>query len=205
MKSRLNFIKTTVVGGVVFIIPGVIVVAVLAKLIGVLKTIAKGLSSFFGIQTVLGGLALDILAFTLAVFFCFSAGLLAKRASLKRVREQLDRFLLNNIPGYTFIKGYADTLRQTEELSATFLPVIVQFNDCVRIAFETDRRSNGRVAIYLPGAPNPWSGSLVFVPNERVKPLAISLAQAVRNIGALGKGFIDIADLDPKIETAQRS
>jgi len=127
MKSWLNFIKRTVLGGVIFIIPAVIVVIALGKLIGVLKTVAKALSPLIGIQSFGGRLFLDILAFTLAVVLCFVAGLLAKWATAKRVRERLDRWLFNIIPGYAFVKGYADSLRQTEELSATFLPVIVRF------------------------------------------------------------------------------
>jgi len=43
MNSRLGFIKTTVVGGFVFLIPSVIVVIALGKVIGTLKVIAKTL------------------------------------------------------------------------------------------------------------------------------------------------------------------
>ena len=41
MDNRLGFIKTTVVGGFVFLIPAVIVVVALGKLIGALKVLAK--------------------------------------------------------------------------------------------------------------------------------------------------------------------
>jgi hypothetical protein len=109
------------------------------------------------------------------------------------MREKLDRTLLNSFPGYAFIKGFADNLRHTEELAGSFVPVVVKFDDYVQIAFETQRQPDGKVAVYLPGAPNPWSGTVVYVSHERVKPLPITLTEALRNIRTLGKGSIDIA------------
>jgi uncharacterized membrane protein len=205
MKNRLAFIKTTLVGGIVFLIPAVIVVIALGKLIGALKVMAKALASFFGIESLAGGLVLEFLAFTVTIVLCFVAGLLAKRATAKRMRERLDATLLNSIPGYAFIKGLAENLRQTEELAGSFLPVLVQFDDYVQMAFETYREPAGRVAIYLPGAPNPWSGTIVYVTSERVKPLPMTLTEALRNIRSLGKGPINVAGQEQKVRTAQHA
>lgn len=193
MKNRLDFIKTTVVGGVVFLIPAVIVVIALGKLLGVLKAMAKALAPLFGIESLVGGFILDLLAIAVIVLLCFAAGLLAKRATAKRLRARLDSTLLNSFPGYAFIKGFAENLRQTEEIAETFLPVLVQFDDYAQIAFETQREPAGKVTVYLPGAPNPWSGTIVYVSDERVKPLPMTLTEALRNIRTLGKGSIGIA------------
>ena len=203
MKRQLEFIKTTAIGGFIFLIPAVIAVIVVGKVIGGLKTFAKVLSPIFGIGSSLGGFVLDIVAFAMTVLICFAAGLLAKRAAAKRAREQLDRSLLNFMPGYAFIKGFADNLRQTEEISRSFVPVIVRFDDYVQMAFETERLPNGKVAVYLPGAPNPWSGSVVFVSNDRIKRLSISLPDALRNIRTLGKGSLNIEGLGDLAKAVQ--
>jgi uncharacterized membrane protein len=81
MGNRLGFIKTTVVGGFVFLIPAVIVVVALGKLIGALKVLAKALSPLFGIESFTGGLVLELFAFTVTVLLCFVAGFVARRAS----------------------------------------------------------------------------------------------------------------------------
>jgi uncharacterized membrane protein len=130
-------------------------------------------------------------------------GLLAKRASAKRLREKLDTTLLNSFPGYAFIKGFAENLRQAEELAGSFQPVLVRLDDYTQVAFETHRDSAGKVAVYLPGAPNPWSGTVVYVSHERVEPLAMTLTEALRNIRTLGKGSIEVAVEKQKVETAQ--
>ena len=87
MKRQLDFIKTTAVGGFVFLIPAVIVVIALGKLIAGLKTFAKALAPIFGIESSLGGFVLDIVAFAVTILICFAAGLIARRATAKRVRE----------------------------------------------------------------------------------------------------------------------
>jgi uncharacterized membrane protein len=193
MTKRLGFIKTTVVGGFVFLIPTAIVVVALGKVIGTLKVLARTLSSFFGIESLVGGFVVELLAIAATVLVCFVMGLLAKRASAKRMREKLDTTLLNSFPGYAFIKGFAENLRQAEELAGSFQPVLVRFDDYAQVAFETHRDSAGNVAVYLPGAPNPWSGTVVYVSQERVVPLAMTLTEALRNIRTLGKGSIEVA------------
>jgi uncharacterized membrane protein len=204
MKNLLEFIKTTVVGGTVFLIPAVIVVVALGKLIGALMVMAKALAPLFGIKSLVGGFRLDLLAIMVTVLLCFAAGLIAKRATAKRLRARLDSTLLNSFPGYAIIKGFAENLRQTEELAGTFLPVLVQFDDYAQIVFETQREPAVLVAVYLPGAPNPWSGTIVYVSDERVKPLPMTLREALRSIRTLGKGLIDIAGQKQKIGTVRQ-
>lgn len=200
MNNRLGFIKTTVVGGFVFLIPAAIVVVVLGKVIGALKALAKALAPIFGIESFVGGLVLNLIALAVIVLLCFVAGLLARRASAKHMRAKLDSTLLNSFPGYAFVKGFADNLRHTEELASSFVPVVVQFDDYVQLAFETHRGDDGKVSVYLPGAPNPWSGTVVYVTSERVKPLAITLTDAIRNIRTLGKGSLQTASQVPAAE-----
>ena len=113
--------------------PAVIVVVALGKLIGALKVLAKALALLFGIESFAGRLVLDLLALTVTVLLCFVAGLLARGTSAKRMREKLDRTLLNSFPGYAFIKGFADNLRHTEELAGSFVPVAVQLTTMFRL------------------------------------------------------------------------
>jgi hypothetical protein len=62
----------------------------------------------------------------------------------------LDTTLLNSFPGYAFIKGFTDNLRRTEEMAGSFVPVAVQFDDYVQIAFETHREPSGKVSFICP-------------------------------------------------------
>ena len=50
----------------------------------------------------------------------------------------------------------------------------------------------GNVVVFLPGAPNPWSGSVVYVSEDRVEPLDMLPQDAIKNIRVLGRGSAKI-------------
>jgi uncharacterized membrane protein len=192
-SSLVDAARATLIGGVVFLIPGFIVFFVLNKVFNLLKTFGAALGSWLGIELPMGGALLDLAAIVVVMLICFLAGLLASRGSARRLRAKLDQLLLGSFPGYAFVKGLAESMQHSQEMASSFIPVLLQSDDTWQMAFETDRMPHGLVAIYLPGAPNPWSGSVIYVPPERVKPLGITLAESIQVIGALGRGSEQLA------------
>lgn len=186
--SMMAAAKATLVGGAVFLIPGFLAFFVLSKVFGMLRTLAATLGPRLGITSQVGGVLLDLAAIAVIVFACFLAGLIARRATAQRMRTKLDQVLLESFPGYAFVKGIAENMQQSEDIASSFVPVLVRFDDNSQMAFETYRTPNGLVALYLPGAPNPWSGSVVFVTAEQVQKLPISITQALKINRALGRG-----------------
>ena len=75
----------------------------------------------------------------------------------------------------------------SDEESQSFTPVLARFDDNAMIAFEVERTPSGDVVVYLPGAPNPWSGSVAYMSPDRVEPLELSMPQAIQNIRHLGR------------------
>ena len=66
--------------------------------------------------------------------------------------------------------------------------VMVRLDDYAQLAFEIERTGSGDVVVYLPGAPNPWSGSVCVMSPDRVMPVDISMLAAVQHIKHLGRG-----------------
>ncbi|MDG2307483.1 MAG: hypothetical protein P8R42_23090 [Candidatus Binatia bacterium] len=97
------------------------------------------------------------------------------------------------LPGYTFVKGFADSMAKSDEMAESFVPVLVKFDDYAQTVFEVERTKTGNAVVYLPGAPNPWSGSVVYVTADRVERLDMSVSEAVKNIRTLGRGSDQVA------------
>jgi uncharacterized membrane protein len=131
---------------------------------------------------------LDVVVIAAILMVCLLAGLIAQRATAQRVRNRVDNVLLGSFPGYAFVKGLAENIQQSEAAASGFIPVLVTADDCSQVAFETDRIEGGAVAIYLPGAPNPWSGNVIFVRPDQVKPLPVSVPEALKILRTLGRG-----------------
>ncbi len=72
--------------------------------------------------------------------------------------------------------------------SETLKRVLAKFDDASQVAFEIERNPDGRVVVYVPGAPDPWSGAVFVMTADRVEPLEASLPAAVKNIRTLGRG-----------------
>ncbi len=198
MQDKVGFIKATVIGGVFFLIPLAIVLMLIGKLVGVMRGVASSLSPLLSVDTPMGTIVLNLLALFVILGFCFLAGLAAQRVTAKKIVGKLETTLLAALPGYAFVKGFADSMRQSDEMSESFVPVAVNFDDYSQLAFEIEREPNGQVAVYLPSAPNPWSGTVVYVTHDRVKRLSVSLSEALKNIRMLGKGSAAIIECQNK-------
>ncbi|MGV7229652.1 MAG: DUF502 domain-containing protein [Nitrospirales bacterium] len=194
MQDKVGFIKATVIGGVFFLIPLAVVVVVVGKLVHVMKGVAGSLAPLLPVETPIGALVLNLLAVLVILGFCFLAGLAAQKAHAKKIVAKLETTLLAALPGYAFVKAFGDNMRRSDEISESFVPVSVQFDDYSQLAFEIEREPNGKVALYLPSAPNPWSGTVVYVTDDRVTRLSMSLNDALKNIRMLGKGSSEIIE-----------
>ena len=194
MQDKVGFIKATVIGGVFFLIPLAVVVVVVGKLVHVMKGVAGSLAPLLPVGTPIGALVLNLLAVLVILGFCFLAGLAAQKAHAKKIVAKLETTLLAALPGYAFVKAFGDNMRRSDEISESFVPVSVQFDDYSQLAFEIEREPNGKVALYLPSAPNPWSGTVVYVTDDRVTRLSMSLNDALKNIRMLGKGSFAIKE-----------
>lgn len=183
----MTFIRTTIVGGFVFLLPLVVILVVLGKAYALMLHLAKPLSRLMPVESVAGVAIAEVLALLAVLFVCFIAGLAARSKLARRAYRRIDSGLLA-IPGYAFVKGFADHLQMDEEQTHSMQPVLVQFDDNAQLGFEIERLESGSVVVYLPGAPDPWSGSVVYFAQERVRPLAMTVPQAVSHIRRLGRG-----------------
>jgi uncharacterized membrane protein len=187
MKGRFRFLKTTVIGGIVFLVPLIIIVAIIGKAFEIMRKVADPLSSLMPIESV-GDIAIvNFIAFALIVLVCFLAGLAARTLSAGKLVQFLESRILSHIPAYAFIKGMTASVAGAED-GKGMTAVLARLDDYSQIAFEIERLAGGNVIVYLPGAPNPWSGSVCVMTEDRVQPIDATMMSAVQNIRHLGRG-----------------
>jgi uncharacterized membrane protein len=183
----MNFIKTTIIGGLIFLVPVAIVAVVLGKAYSIMLIVAEPLDELIPIDQVGGVAFVNLLALLAIILVCFIAGIIAKSALAKKAYRSLDNLLMI-VPGYALVKGITNSFSSGEEAAKTLIPAMVKFDECTQICFEVERSPEGNVVVFLPGAPDPWSGGVVTVSSKRVERLDMSLAEATRMIQQLGRG-----------------
>jgi uncharacterized membrane protein len=182
----IKFLKTTVVGGVVFLVPVVVLGIVVVKVAAVLRRLAQPLAPRLPIDTLAGVVVADVVVIVLLILGCFVAGLLARVSFAKRFVKKAEAGVLWRIPGYGFLKGLTDSLDESEAASS-MRPVMVRFDDYQQLAFQVDQLPDGRKVIYIPSAPDPRAGAVLVLAADRVELLPMSFVAAIGAIRKLGR------------------
>lgn len=204
MKKALGTIKTTALGGLLFLLPVAVLLYVLGKIAGIMRAAASPLDGVVPMETPLGVILVNALGVLVIFALCYLAGLLAARGFGRGVVQSVESTLVGAVPGYTLIKGVTESMARGDAMAESMKPVLACFDDNAQIAFEIDRTAAGNVVVYLPGAPNPWSGSVVYMTADRVHPLEISVGDAIKSIRSLGRGTAP-ANLDQALVHLRRT
>jgi len=182
-----KFILTTVLGGVLFLIPFVLVVVLLGKGFMIMRTIAEKVDMLLPWDSVAGLPIVDVLAVLFLISCCFIAGLVARSSWARDLRNRVDDLLLQLVPGYAWIKGMTGSV-SNEEAAAGFKPVWIRLDDQYQVGFEVERCEGDLVAVFLPGAPDPRTGTLSYVESDRIEDLDSSFNDVSKNFRRLGMG-----------------
>lgn len=186
----LQFLRTTVLGGILFLVPIVLLVFIVGKAIALANHLAAPLAGILPIESFAGFAVVNLLAILILVLVCFFAGLAAKAAPAQRFVDSLENKVLSKVPAYDFLKSKITAMVPADEVEG-LKPVLARFDDSWQIAFEVERVKGGIVTLFLPGAPDPWSGSVCYMTEDRVKSLDVSLLSTVNELKGLGKGSIE--------------
>lgn len=170
-----------------FLVPIVVAIIVLGKALSVAHKLVDPLAAHIPYESVIGLRMPLVLAVVLIVVFCFLAGFLAHAAAARRFINKLEDDVLSNIPGYEFLKGVAEGVlgngRQTVKQT-----VLARIEDAWQIAILMERLENGHVAVFVPDAPNPRSGSVYFMTEDRIKPIDVPQSSALKCVKRMGAG-----------------
>ena len=183
----LRFIKTTILGGILFLVPVIIFIAIIGKALQITNKLAIPISGLLNIDKIIGIAVVDFLAIGLLVLICFFAGLAAETKHAKKFIESLEVNVLGKIPAYEFLKAKTQSVLRFEE-TEEIRPAMARFGDHWQLAFEIERIEAGKVVLFLPGAPDPWSGSVCVVTEDRITPLDLTVKSTVNLMKRLGKG-----------------
>jgi uncharacterized membrane protein len=185
-----SFLKTTVLGGVLFLAPVVVLIAIVEKALGYAQKAVVPLADALFKGTFAHAFVSDLLAFGLLLVLCFLAGLAAKTSFARRSVDALEKKVLAKVPLYDSTKSklLATLAVQQSQEGEKMRPVLARFEDSWQIAFEVERIAGGIITIYVPGAPDPWSGSVCYMTEDRIQTIDPAMSPVLKTLKDLGKG-----------------
>lgn len=191
MKKLLSFVKTTLLGGLIFLLPLVLLITVIGKGVEIIMNVIEPLHLLFPGESFQKKALVYVSALFALFLICFLAGIAAKSVLGTHLFEAVDKKLMK-LPGYALFKARV-TGNIGSDIDERFRnPVIVTFKDHSKIGFLIETTPEGLASVYLPGTPDPWIGSFILVSKAQTKPIHLTMKETLQLFEQIGKGISTI-------------
>ncbi|MBO9583324.1 MAG: DUF502 domain-containing protein [Flavobacterium sp.] len=187
MNGILKIIKATFLGGILFLAPLILLLVLFEKGYHIVQKITVPIVSSLPRVKFMGFALQEIIAVTIIIIICFAAGLLARTVYAKKLIQKIEDNVLSLVPGYAFIKNMNESImgfESKEDLKVIMVPTDAGW----QFAFLIEQINDNEFTVFIPDAPNPWSGSVVFVEKKDIREIEITQKQALACIRKLGYG-----------------
>jgi uncharacterized membrane protein len=185
MKSLLSFIRSTLTGGILFLLPVVLLIMLFGKAYHLLLKVSAPFAEKLP-EIIFGFDGSNLLALLLLIFICFISGLLFRSTLVKGWITKIEDNILVNLPGYALIKTL--TAGAIGEQSNTDMsPVLIHEEDSWSLAFLVEQGEKYST-VFIPEAPRHDSGEIKIILSNRIQKLDISAHKFTQSINTFGKG-----------------
>lgn len=189
-----NFLRTTLIGGIVALAPLTLIILLFRWVITV---IGRNLTPL--VDTILQDpdpnpffkFALYLITFTAILLLFFIIGLVIRSRLSRFISKAEDRYL-QKIPGYKLAK---ETVQQFFGKNRSFFREVVLvdiFNSgALMTGFITDDQGEV-ITVFVPTGPNPTSGNIYHLNKDRVQKTGASVDSGMKSIISCGAGSAEL-------------
>lgn len=183
MKALAEFIRTTLIGGVLVLLPVYLLMLVLLKMLSAAMQLVAPIMAGMPVTAQYPGL----LATAVIVAACFVAGLVVRTGPGRRAIDTAQRQLLEKIPGYTMLRNLVSRISGDEHVKS-FMPALVEIEEALVPAVIVEELPDGQFVVLVPSVPTPVAGALYILPASRVHRIDVPLTQVFRVYARWGEG-----------------
>lgn len=203
LKKTKLFFRTTIIGGVIVILPSIILIFAFKWLFGMVSNGIKPLTDLviatFPQQDKYNQMIATAIVLAVIVTGCFLVGLFIRTRMGQWFYNGIENSLLSKAPGYTMVKETVNQFLGKKESPFSSVALVQIFeNDTKVTAFITDRHPDGTVTVFVPTGPNPTSGFIYHLNETYVHPVDVSVEDAMRSVISCGAGSGKLIENLPK-------
>jgi len=175
MRAIAEFVKTTLIGGLLIVLPVYIAALLILKAVQGLVTAVKPITA-----AIPGSVKFEeILAILILAAICFIAGLIVRTRAGLRAKNLIERRVLQRLPGYTLLQGLTGRIMGQADDPA-FAPCLAEIEEALVPALIVEKLENGSFTVLVPSVPTPMAGAVYILPPERVHPVDVPFTVALR-------------------------
>ncbi|MEZ5045170.1 MAG: DUF502 domain-containing protein [Saprospiraceae bacterium] len=187
---RLNrFFITTVIGGVVIILPLSIFIFLVRVVVGFTANLVRPIMGLLNLTSTTHQWLVDIVSFIIVVSLFFIIGLIVRTELGKQLFHLLEENWLSKLPFYSTLR---DTVQQFAGSGKTPFQQVVLVDPfgsgVLMTGFVAEKLTPDIYSIFVPTGPNPTNGFIFHVPIEKIKFVKTKAEDAMRTIIGVGTG-----------------
>jgi len=188
MKGLAEFTKTTLIGGLLVIVPIYLSFLLLAKTASALFALLSPVTAAIpaGVQF------RQVISILIVLVVCFVAGIVVRTGPGLRAKNRFERSVLEKVPGYALVRGLTARV-SGDERDEKFQPALIEIEDALAPGFIIEELADGRYTVLIPSVPTPAAGTLLIVARERVHLVDVPFTTAVKVISKWGTGAGEMA------------
>src|SRR6478672_4044088 len=151
--SWVGFLKATIAGGLLFLLPLILVVLLFSHAMRIAGKVAHPISEFLTLDKVAGPAGEEGLAVLMLILISVAAGLLARTARGRNLMRWSENSFLGGLPQYRLVKSVAEGLAQIEN-AEDLKPALVNIEDAWQIGYLLETLQKGWVAAFSSAGPD---------------------------------------------------
>jgi uncharacterized membrane protein len=203
MKPVVDFFKNTILGGLLVLLPMLLLWGLLTQAFGVVFKIATPIVRLLPKGSwVDTPLLKELVAVALLVGASFLFGILLRASFVRGAVKRVENNTLNRLSFYSVLKNLVSAAVQRES-SRGFRPAMLLLSEGMqRPAYVIEDHGDGNLTVFLPSAPAAFSGMVHVVSRDRIVFLDVKLSELIRSIIQYGAGHREL--LQKKMTTGMQ-
>jgi len=196
----MNFLKTTVLGGLFILLPIMLLwmgLKEIGELLAIMATpIADILADLFPQDFFDNLTAPGVVAFFLIAGASFILGLAAKSKWLRSIGQTVEKSILFKVPMYRMLKIMSSALIDTSS-SDVDPALLMDGSGGGDPCYVIEKHEDGRATILLPWSPASFAGSIKVVQQSDLEILSCSIDEYSRSLSQIGVGVEECMNAQP--------
>jgi uncharacterized membrane protein len=188
MKRFLDFVMTSVLAGVLVVVPLYLAVLLLlrvaASLVKFVEPLAAILPDWLPAE--------NMLSLLLVLVLCFVIGVSLRTRTGRRMREHVEKSFFERIPGYALFRSLTQQLAGQGSDEA-WMPALIEIEEALVPGFIIEEHDDGQYTVFVPSVPTPLAGAVYVIARDRVHPLDVPFTTAIKAVSRWGSGCKELA------------
>jgi uncharacterized membrane protein len=179
----MQFVLTRFVAGLLIIAPIYLAVLLLLKVASTIVDLVRPFSKMLPEWMPRP----EALSFLIVVIFCFLIGVAVSTSMGRSVWDRIEKALFQKIPGYALFRSLTQQMAGKTQEKA-WKPALAEIEEALVPAFIIEELEDGRFTVFVPSAPTPLAGAIYILTANRVHPLNVPFAKALKVVLRWGSG-----------------